>query len=114
VKRLCLLVATLLLVGAPARAQPAPAAQRETPGVLPDGPGRDVTFYVCTPCHSTSVITRGGFTRTQWDDLMDWMVQRQNMAPLNPELRRTIVDYLAEAFPPRRTTPRGGRNPFAD
>jgi hypothetical protein len=114
VTRAALVAAAMLAAAMPALAQTAPAAQRETPAALPEGPGRDVTFYVCTPCHSTAVIRRGGFTRAQWDDLMDWMSERQNMPVLNPELRRTVVDYLAEAFPPRRTSPRGGRNPFAD
>ena len=99
---------------APAVAPPPVLAEAETPDALPDGPGRDDTFYRCTACHSTALIRRSGFTRAQWDDLMDWMVQRQNMPPLEPDMRRIIVDYLAEAFPPRRTSPRGGRNPFAE
>ena len=114
-RHLLVLAAALaaLLPLAPARAQPA-GPERETPAVLPEGPGREVTFYVCTPCHSTAVIRRSGLTRPQWDDLMDWMVQRQGMPELNPELRRTVVDYLAQAFPPRRAAPRAGRNPFSE
>jgi hypothetical protein len=99
-----------LLLALPAAAHEA----RETPAVLPDGPGRDVTFHVCTPCHSTAVIRRSGLTRPQWDELMDWMSERQNMPRLNPALRAMVVDYLAQAFPPRRQGPRGGPNPFAD
>lgn len=100
-------------IAAPATA-PAFDPVSETPDILPDGPGQDETFHACIACHSTAVIRRSGFTRAQWDDLMDWMTQRQNMPPLDPALRRTVVDYLAEAFPPRRASPRGGRNPFAD
>lgn len=101
--------------GQPASPSPdAQGASRETPGVLPAGPARDVTFHVCTACHSSALIRRSGFTAAQWDDLMDWMSERQNMPVLNPDLRRMIVSYLAEHFPPRRTSPRGTRNPFAD
>jgi hypothetical protein len=93
---------------------PAPRAEEpEEPTVLPEGHGRDETFYACTACHSTALIRRSGFTRQQWDDLMDWMVERQNMNPLDPEERKLIVDYLAQAFPPRRTRPPGFTNPFA-
>jgi hypothetical protein len=99
----------LLAPGAAAQGQP-----RETPEMLPPGAARDVTFHVCTPCHSTAVIRRSGFTAAQWDDLMDWMSERQNMAVLNPQLRSMIVGYLAENFPPRRTSPRGTRNPLSD
>ena len=109
--------AALIAAAPPAPGQTPPAAfnpSRETPDVLPPGPARDVTFYVCTPCHSSAVIRRSGFTPDQWDDLMDWMSSRQNMPVLNPDLRRMIVAYLAEHFPPRRTAPRAGRNPFAD
>jgi Spy/CpxP family protein refolding chaperone len=104
------LVLALLLACTSAAAQPA----RETPDALPPGPGRDVTFHVCTPCHSTALIRRSGLTRPQWDALMDWMSERQNMPVLNPALRTMVVDYLAEAFPPRRAGPRGRATPFAD
>lgn len=106
----------LALASGPAPAQPLTAfnPSRETPEALPAGPARDVTFYVCTACHSTALIQRSGFTAEQWDGLMDWMSERQNMPVLNPALRQMIVAYLAEHFPPRRATPRGGRNPFSE
>jgi hypothetical protein len=81
--------------------------------VLPDGHGRDETFYLCTACHSSALIRRSGFTRQQWDDLMDWMVEKQNMNPLTEEERKLVVDYLAGAFPPRQTRPPAFANPFA-
>jgi hypothetical protein len=99
-----------LVIALPAHAQ----STRETPAALPDGPGRDVTFHVCTPCHSTAVIRRSGLTRPQWDELMDWMSEKHAMPRLNPALRTMVVDYLAASFPPRRTAPRGGANPFAE
>jgi hypothetical protein len=107
-------LAGLLLAAAPAFPPlPAKADEPEEPSVLPDGHGRDETFYLCTACHSSAIIRRSGFTRQQWDDLMDWMVERQNMNPLTAEERTLIVDYLAEAFPPRQQRAPAFANPFA-
>lgn len=104
-------IAGLLLAAAPSL--PPRASEPEEPTVLPDGHGRDETFYACTACHSTAIIRRSGFTRQQWDDLMDWMVDKQNMNPLEPDERTLIVDYLAGAFPPRRERAPAFANPFA-
>jgi hypothetical protein len=109
---LAVTLAGLLLAAAPSPST-LHADEPEEPSVLPDGHGRDETFYLCTACHSSAIIRRSGFTRQQWDDLMDWMVERQNMSPLSPEERTLIVDYLAEAFPPRRQRAPAFANPFA-
>ncbi|WP_291296009.1 hypothetical protein [Elioraea sp.] len=106
-----------MIIGGMLLASPLPALAAdeapEDPSALPDGDGRDETFYSCTACHSTALIRRSGFTRQQWDDLMDWMVEKQNMNPLEADERKLIVDYLARAFPPRRTRPPAFNNPFA-
>lgn len=83
----------------------------ETEDALPPGHGREDTFPRCTACHSTAIIRRSGLSRERWDALMDWMVEKQNMTPLEPDMRVVIVDYLAAAFPARRANPRA-RNPF--
>jgi hypothetical protein len=85
--------------------------EAETPEALPPGEGRDDTFYACTACHGTAVIRRAGLTRARWDELLDWMVEKQGMTSLEPDLRRVILDYLATAFPPRRGRQRNA-NPF--
>lgn len=102
-----------MLLASPLAPSPAFADEPEEPTALPDGEGRDETFYSCTACHSTAIIRRSGFTRQQWDDLMDWMVEKQNMNPLEADQRKVIVDYLAEAFPPRRARPPAFSNPFS-
>jgi cytochrome c5 len=96
-------------------ATPAPQAnpEHEDPSALPAGAAQEVTFYTCTACHSTALITRSGLARPAWDELMDWMVARHGMTPLEPDRRVEIVDYLAEHFPPRRRQPAGRVNPFA-
>jgi hypothetical protein len=105
--RAALLMIGLLLGGVVAAQQ----AEPEEPTVLPDGPGREETFYACISCHSTAIIRRQGMTRAQWDGLMDWMTEKHGMTPLEGTERQLIVDYLAQSFPPRRRAP---RNPFAD
>lgn len=83
----------------------------EEPSVFPAGPGQEEVFYACTACHSTAIIRRSGFTRGQWDGLMDWMVEKQGMNPLEPDERKLIVDYLAQHYGPR-DAPSRSRNPF--
>ena len=95
----------LALPGAAARAE-------ETPEALPEAPGREETFYACTACHGTAVIGRSRLPREGWDELMDWMTEKQGMAPLEGEDRRVIVDYLARAFPPGTQRQMRGGNPF--
>jgi hypothetical protein len=105
-----LLVAAAVLS---ALALPAGARAEETPEALPEAPGREETFYACTACHGAAVIRRSRLSREGWDGLMDWMTEKQGMAPLEGEQRRVIVDYLARAFPPgTQQQQRRGGNPF--
>ncbi len=83
----------------------------ETPDVLPPGEAQEEVFHTCTACHSTGIIRRTRLSRERWDELMDWMVERHGMNPMEPDQRRRVVDYLAEHFPPQRGGARG-RNPF--
>lgn len=84
----------------------------ETPEALPEGHGREDTFYRCTACHSTALIRRSRLSRDRWDELMDWMTERHGMPTLEGDERRLIVDYLAGAFPPHEQRRRGPGNPF--
>ncbi|MBR0659302.1 hypothetical protein [Neoroseomonas oryzicola] len=86
-------------------------APQEEETVLAEGEGRSETFAYCTVCHNTALIRRSAFSRERWDELMDWMAEKQGMNPLEGEFRETIVNYLAQHYGPRT---RGGRNPFLD
>lgn len=98
------LVLALALLGAAAAAQ-------EEPSVLPDGEGRDEVFYGCTACHSSAIIRRSRLNRQAWDGLMDWMVEKHGMTPLEGDERRLVVDYLARHFGVAQGRPQP-RNPF--
>lgn len=78
---------------------------------LPEGKGRDVTFYTCTACHGVALIKAQGLTRDLWDSTFDLMLEKHRMPPVKAAERAEILDYLSEQFPPRRRG-RGGDNPF--
>ncbi|MGH6912583.1 MAG: aldehyde dehydrogenase [Geminicoccales bacterium] len=88
----------LIAGAAPAR------AQEDAFGGLPDGPGQEATFYACNACHSVRLVTQQRLSRQRWDALLDWMVAKQGMAPLPPEERAVVLDYLAAQLNP--DTPR--------
>jgi hypothetical protein len=78
---------------------------------MPDGKGREVTFYTCTACHGVALIKAQGLTRDLWDNTFDTMLEKHRMPPVKADERAEILDYLAEQFPPRRKG-RGADNPF--
>ena len=78
---------------------------------LPEGKGRETTFYTCTACHGVALIKAQGLTRDLWDASIDLMLEKHRMPPVKPDERAEILNYLTEQFPPRRR-PRGGDNPF--
>lgn len=78
---------------------------------LPDGKGREITFYTCTACHGVALIKAQGLTRDLWDSTFDLMLEKHRMPPVKAAERAEILDYLAEQFPPRRKG-RGSDNPF--
>lgn len=92
-----------------------PAAAFDDIDAMPEGEGREETFYACIACHSMQVVTRQGMTRAMWEDSIRLMVERHGMPELEPEDYALILDYLSTHFPasaadaPRR----GWTNPFA-
>ena len=84
----------------------------ERPEDYPAGPGREPTFYACTPCHGFKIVAQQGQTRRQWDYTLNWMTERHGMPPVDGELRTMVLDYLEATYPPRQA-PGGWKNPFA-
>jgi mono/diheme cytochrome c family protein len=83
----------------------------EQPEDYPPGRGREETFYACTPCHGFRIVAQQGQTRRQWDDTLEWMIERFKMPSPADADRKAILDYLETAFPPH-ASPRGWQNPF--
>ncbi len=90
---------TLTLLGA---LQGLPAALAQEFGGLPPGEGRMEVFAWCSSCHSARIIIQQGLTREDWDEMLVWMVEEQDMLEPDPVMRERILDYLAEQFPPER------------
>ena len=102
----------LLCAGAAALAQTASfTPSDEKPEDYPAGPGRDDTFFACTPCHGFKIVAQQGQSRLQWEDTLDLMTKRHGMPPIDGALRKTVLDYLEATFPPRKA-PGGWQNPF--
>ena len=64
---------------------------------MPEGNGREVIQRVCTKCHDAYHYATVFSTRETWEKTVDTMVQRGANA-VDPEVRKTIVDYLAKYF----------------
>jgi hypothetical protein len=93
------LVAGLALV-ALAGLAPASSAQDDEFDGLPPGLGQEDTYYACNVCHSIRLVTQQRLSRERWDELLDWMVEKQGMPPLPEEDRALVLGYLAEHFNP--------------
>ena len=61
---------------------------------LPEGPGKEETFYLCHSCHSFFLVRQQRLSRPHWDELLDWMVEEQGMPEIEGEERDLILDYL--------------------
>jgi hypothetical protein len=107
---LVLLFLMLLAIGPAAAQAPAFTPRDEKPEDYPAAPGRDDTFYACTPCHGFKIVAQQGQSRRQWDDTLDWMTQKHAMPKPRDADRKIMLDYLEAAFPAR--APRGWQNPF--
>jgi len=75
------------------------------PDELPEGPGRELTFYTCAACHSFNLVAQQRQDRAGWADTIAWMVEEQGMSEPEPEELELILDYLASAFGVRARTP---------
>jgi len=52
----------------------------------------------CGGCHSLEIVMQQRLDRQSWDRTLKWMVETQNMVPLDAEDHATFLDYLTEHF----------------
>jgi cytochrome c len=67
-------------------------------GGLPDGEGREATYFTCRACHSVDQFTDRTLSPDGWSDLIEEMVADHGMAAPEGWARRLMVDYLAMHF----------------
>ncbi|MEO1066494.1 MAG: cytochrome c family protein [Pseudomonadota bacterium] len=67
-------------------------------GILFNAPGVETTFYACTACHSEKIVAQQGLTRDEWDEMLEWMVEEQDMSEIEEPDRTEILDYLAQHY----------------
>lgn len=67
-------------------------------GGLPEGEGRDATYFTCRACHAVDQFTDRQLSRDGWDDLLNEMVAENGMARPESWARRLMLDYLATHF----------------
>lgn len=65
---------------------------------LVKGPGQEETYYACGVCHSLRIVAMQGLTKVGWEETIDWMIDEQEMEPLEAEERALIVSYLATHY----------------
>lgn len=80
---------------------------------LPDGVGGEEVEAYCSACHSLKTVVQQGLSREDWDELLVWMVEEQEMEPIDAEDRKLVLDYLAEnvSIEARRERRKTGRIP---
>lgn len=76
---------------------------------LPPGEGRDEVFGLCGACHSMMLVTQQGLSRSTWEEVLVLMVEEQEMAELDPEDEKLVLDYLAKFYGPDRLARRMAR-----
>lgn len=67
-------------------------------GGLPDAPGAEETFYLCSACHTIELVKQQRLTDGRWDYLWNWMITEQGMPEQDDETREAILGYLKEYF----------------
>ena len=67
-------------------------------GLLVPGKGAEETFNYCTPCHSERIVAQQGLTKSDWQELMVWMVEEQGMDEIETKDLALIIDYLTKNY----------------
>lgn len=67
-------------------------------GVLIDKPGAEETFIYCAACHSERIVAQQGLDRKGWEELFVWMVEEQEMEPIEEPDYTIVLDYLTKHY----------------
>lgn len=69
---------------------------------MPAAEGRLQVFGFCGSCHSIDLVLQQGLSRSVWEEVLVEMVEDQEMAPLQPDIRVKVLDYLEQYYGPDR------------
>lgn len=97
------LTVLLLLTAVPAISAE-PEIDKETGLII--APGFETVKSTCTVCHSPMLITQNKAERDGWLEMIRWMQKYQGLRQLEPELEKTILDYLSTNYAPAKTSRR--------
>ena len=67
---------------------------------MPEGPGKDEVFGICSACHSMKIVFQQRLSRERWDETLEWMVEERGMAEFDEELTALLLDYLTAHYGP--------------
>ena len=71
-------------------------------GVLVAREGAEETHAYCTACHSERIVAQQGLTRSDWEEVLEQMVEENGMTPIEAPDRDRVLSYLAAHYGPDR------------
>ncbi len=78
---------------------------------LPEDTGKFEVISRCSRCHSLQVVANQKLSSDQWDQLISWMQQKQNLEAIPAQERKVIVEYLGKHFSFATQDPMDGIGP---
>jgi len=96
-----MLMLTTLLVAAEL-----PTYTKDPQSGLIMAPGWELVKGNCTACHSARFITSQSGDRETWESMIRWMQKTQGLWQFPGEVETTILDYLADNYPPGKPSRR--------
>jgi hypothetical protein len=69
---------------------------------MPDGPGKEETIAICSPCHGAEMTSRR--SDRAWDSIWSTMLGH-GMPPQSPEMKLTVITYLKTYLSTQREPP---------
>ena len=67
-------------------------------GVLVNGKGVEETYAYCAACHSERIVAQQGLSRDGWIELIEWMIEEQEMEPIEEPDYALVLDYLSKNY----------------
>ncbi len=65
---------------------------------LPRSNGFETVAGYCGACHSLAIVMQQNQNEDGWNYLLNWMADKQGMAPPPTEMRTEIISYLTREF----------------